>query len=131
MKVSSSYTRLLVSDLEACWQFYKDAMEFEVTIEDLNSGYIEFAPPNMRLALFRRQEMAEMIGTADKPFDAECQDRVVLNFIVSDLDEAYHQLRHKGIQFTTEPLSNPYYGIKTAYLRDPDGTLIGLFQPLM
>jgi len=131
MKVSSSYTRLLVSDLEACLQFYKNAIEFQVTIEDLKSGYIEFAPPNMRLALFRRQEMAEMIGTADKPLDAECQDRVVLNFIVSDLDEAYHQLRHKGIKFTTEPLSNPYYGIKTAYLRDPDGTLIGLFQPLM
>ena len=131
MKVSSSYTRLLVSDLEACWRFYKDVMEFKVTIEDLNGGYIEFAPPTMRLALFRRQEMAEMIGNADKPFDVECQDRVVLNFIVSDLDETYQQLRHKGIKFTTEPLSNPYYGIKTAYLRDPDGTLIGLFQPLM
>lgn len=131
MKVRSSYTRLLVSDLEACFLFYRDVMEFKVIIEDLNNGYIEFAAPDMKLALFRRQEMAEMIGNKNKPFDAECQDKVVLTFTVSDLDEAYHQLRHKGIKFTTEPLSNPYYGIKTAYFRDPDGTLIGLFQPLM
>lgn len=131
MKVKTSYTRLLVSDLEACFLFYRDVMEFSVTIEDLKEGYAEFAVADMKLALFRRQEMAEMIRNTDKPSDVECQDRVVLTFTVPDLDEAYQQLRHKGIKFTTEPLTNPYYGIKTAYLRDPDGTLIGLFQAMM
>lgn len=131
MKVRSSYTRLLVSDLEACFAFYRDVMEFSVTMEALQDGYAEFAVADMRLALFRRQEMAEMIGNAHKPFAVECQDRVVLTFTVTDLDEAYQQLRQKGIKFTTEPLNNPYYGLKTAYLRDPDGTLIGLYQPLL
>lgn len=131
MKVKTSYTRLLVSDLEACFLFYRDVMEFSVTIEDLKEGYAEFAVADMKLALFRRQEMAEMIRNTDKPSDVECQDRVVLTFTIPDLDEVYHQLRHKGIKFTTEPLTNPYYGIKTAYLRDPDGTLIGLFQTIM
>lgn len=131
MKVRTSHTRLLVSDLEACFLFYRDVMEFSVTIEDLKEGYAEFAVADMKLALFRRQEMADMIRTTHKPADIECQDRVVLIFTVTDLDEAYQQLRHKGIEFTTEPLSNPYYGIKTAYFRDPDGTLIGLYQAMM
>jgi hypothetical protein len=34
MQVSSAYTRLLVSDLKACFFFYKDVMEFPVKVED-------------------------------------------------------------------------------------------------
>lgn len=128
--IGSAYTRLLVKDLKACFDFYKDVMEFDVTVEDEQSGYAEFKAGDMRLSLFRRQEMAQMIGNADKPENAECQDKVALVFTVNDVDQAYHKLRHKGVNFTTEPMSNPYYGIKTAYLRDPDGNLIGLYQSL-
>lgn len=128
MKVKSAYTRLLVSNLEASFLFYRDVMEFNVIAEDFNSGYAEFEAGHMKLALFRRQEMAQIIGTTDKPENAECQDNVVLIFAVPDLEEAYQELRHKNVQFTATPTNNPYYGIKTAYLRDPDGTLIGLFQ---
>lgn len=131
MDIKSAITRLLVSDLEECFQFYRDVMEFKVHIEALQDGYAEFEAAEMKFALFRRQEMAEIVGTADKPPQVECQDRTVLVFTVPDLDKAYHQLRDKGVKFSTEPMSNPYYGIKTAYLRDPDGTLIGLFQPLL
>jgi predicted enzyme related to lactoylglutathione lyase len=128
MKVKSAYTRLLVTDIEACFLFYRDVMQFKVTVEDFQSGYAEFEAGDMKLALFRRKEMAEMIGNDQKPSSAECQDKVVLIFTVPNLDEAYHELRHKGIEFTTDPMTNPYYGMKTAYLRDPDGTLIGLYQ---
>lgn len=131
MKIQAAYTRLLVSDLESCFVFYRDIMEFQVTVEALNDGYAEFVIEEMRLALFRRQEMAEIIGNTHKPSHTESQDRVVLTFTVPNLDEACYQLKHKGIKFVTEPMSNPYYGIKTAYLRDPDGTLIGLYQPLV
>ena len=128
--IGSAYTRLLVKDLKACFNFYKDVMEFDVTVEDEKSGYAEFKAGDMRLSLFRRQEMAQMIGNADKPENAECQDKVALVFTVHDVDQVYQKLRHKGANFTTEPMSNPYYGIKTAYLRDPDGNLIGLYQSL-
>ncbi|MBD1834825.1 VOC family protein [Cyanobacteria bacterium FACHB-472] len=128
--IGSAYTRLLVKDLKACFDFYKDVMEFDVTVEDEKSGYAEFKAGDMRLSLFRRQEMAQMIGNADKPENADCQDKVALVFTVHDVDQAYHKLRHKGVNFTTEPMSNPYYGIKTTYLRDPDGNLIGLYQSL-
>lgn len=128
--IGFAYTRLLVKDLKACFDFYKDVMEFDVTVEDEKSGYAEFKAGDMRLSLFRRQEMAQMIGNADKPENAECQDKVALVFTVHDVDQVYHKLRHKGVKFTAEPMSNPYYGIKTAYLRDPDENLIGLYQSL-
>jgi predicted enzyme related to lactoylglutathione lyase len=131
MKVLKSYTRLLVSDLEACFIFYRDMMEFQVTTDALHDGYADFAAGDMNLALFRRQEMAEITGNAHKPFDAECQDRVVLIFSVPNLEEVYQKLKHKGVKFSNEPMNNPYYGIKTAYLRDPDGNLIGLYQQIV
>lgn len=131
MNINSAITRLLVSDLEACFVFYRDVMEFNAKFEAIEEGYAEFEVGEMKLALFRRQEMAEIVGYAHKPSQVDSQDRVVLIFTVPDLDEACQQLKHKGVTFTAAPMSNPYYGIKTAYLRDPDGTLIGLFQALL
>lgn len=131
MKVSSAYTRLLVSDLKATFEFYRDVMEFEVKVENLEDGYVEFQVGDMKLSLFRRQEMAQMIANIDKPPHAECQDNVALIFTVHDVEQEYEKLIHQGVKFTTAPMNNPYYGIKTAYLRDPDGSLIGLFELLV
>ncbi|MDF5715929.1 MAG: VOC family protein [Rhizonema sp. NSF051] len=131
MKVATALTRLLIADFEACFLFYRDVMEFEVKIYDLEAGYAEFKIGDIRLSLSKRQEMAEMIHNSHKPHNAECQDRVALIFTVHDVEEEYEKLIHKGVHFTAAPMSNPYYGLKTAYLRDPDGTLIGLFQQLM
>ena len=131
MDIKTAYTRLLVADLKACFEFYRDVMEFKVAIEALEDGYAEFSTPAMQLSLFRRQEMADMIGSDRPPVTVECQDKVALVFTVTNVDKAHHDLRAKGVHFATEPLSNPTYALKTVYLRDPDGTLIGLFQPMM
>ncbi|MBW4664358.1 MAG: VOC family protein [Chroococcus sp. CMT-3BRIN-NPC107] len=131
MDIKTSHTRLLVADLKACFEFYRDVMEFMVAMEALEDGYAEFSTPGMKLSLFRRQEMAEMIGSDRPPVTVECQDKVSLIFTIANVDEAYHRLKVKGANFVTEPLNNPYYALKTVYLRDPDGTLIGLFEPMM
>jgi predicted enzyme related to lactoylglutathione lyase len=131
MKVGKSYTRLLVKDWKACFLFYKDVIEFDIAVENEEDGYAEFKAGDMRLSLFRRQEMAQLIHNSEKPAHAECQDTVALIFTVHDLEEEYQRLRHKGVQFTAAPMNNPYFGIKTAYLRDPDGTLIGLYEFLV
>ncbi|MGH2415206.1 MAG: VOC family protein, partial [Microcystaceae cyanobacterium] len=86
MKVSKSYTRLLVKDWKACFLFYKDVIEFDVAVEDEETGYAEFQAGDMKLTLFRRQEMAQMIHNAEKPPHAECQDTVALIFTVHDLE---------------------------------------------
>jgi predicted enzyme related to lactoylglutathione lyase len=131
MKVGRAYTRLLVNDWKACLLFYKDILEFDIVTEDEEGGYAEFKAGDMRLSIFRRQEMAQLIHTTDKPSEAECQDTVALIFTVNNLEEEYQRLKHKGVQFVASPINNPSYGIKTAYLRDPDGTLIGLYQFLV
>jgi catechol 2,3-dioxygenase-like lactoylglutathione lyase family enzyme len=56
---------------------------------------------------------------------------VVLVFVVPDVEIVFHELKHKGIKFTREPMGNPSYDLKTAYLRDPDGNLIGIYQQMV
>ena len=131
MQVHTSYTRLLVTDLKACFAFYRDIMGFKVIVDASQEGYAEFAAGDLKLAISQRQEMAEMIGSDRLPLYAECQDRAVLVFVVADVESVCHELKHKGIKFTREPMSNPSYDLKTAYLRDPDGNLIGIYQHMV
>ena len=131
MKVYKSFTRLLVNDWKACFSFYKDIMEFDCVQEDEEGGYAEFKVADMRLSIFRRSEMAQMIHNHEKPPTAECQDTVALIFTVNNLEDECIKLKQKKIKLTTEPMNNPMYGIKTAYLRDPDENLIGLYQMLV
>jgi len=118
----SVHTRLLVKDYQACLYFYRDVMEFAVTWEDGN--YAGFQDGALRLAIFKRDMMAETIGNTDKLTDAECLDKVALIFEVANVDEYYYQLQEKGVQFIKEPLDYPSWGIRAAYFRDPDGNLL-------
>ncbi len=126
-----THIRLLVKDFDACFRFYRDVMSFEVLWGEEGSGYADFhAGANVHLALFGRQAMAKAIGAADVPLEANCQDRAMLIFEVNDLEATVAQLKAKGAQFVTGIEDHPGWGIRTAHLRDPDGTLIELNSPL-
>ena len=122
MTRNSVHARLLVKDYQACLRFYRDILEFEVNWDD--GDYAGFQDGDMRLAIFKRDMQAEAIGNADRPLDAECQDKLVLIFEVQDVDDHYQYLKSKGVQFIQEPLDFPSWGIRAAYFRDPDGNLI-------
>ena len=97
-------------------------MEFEVVWDD--GDYAAFQDGDMRLAIFKRQMMAEAIGNNDQPYDAVSQDKIALIFEVADVDAYHRQLQEKGVEFVKEPLDYKSWGIRAAYFRDPDGNLI-------
>lgn len=122
MKRHSVHTRLLIKEYQACFLFYRDIMEFEVTWNDGN--YAGFQDGELRLGIFKRHMMAEAIGNTDQPNDADCQDKIALIFEVADVDEYHRQLRDKGVQFVKDPQDYLSWGIRAAYFRDPDDNLI-------
>lgn len=130
MALRFTHTRLLVSDVEACFLFYRDKLGLDVLWADDEGNYASFKTGDVVLALNRRQSMAEAVGTVGKPSSVECQDRVALIFAVDDVDAAYEELGDRGVTFVTEPLDRPDWGIRTAHLRDPDGNLIEMNSPL-
>jgi catechol 2,3-dioxygenase-like lactoylglutathione lyase family enzyme len=124
MTRNSVHARLLIQDYQACLQFYRDILGFTVTWDD--GDYAGFQDGDMRLAIFKREMMSEAIGNTEKITNVIGQDKFVLIFEVSDVDDEYRQLTEKGIQFTKIPQDYPGWGIRAAYFRDPDGNLIKL-----
>jgi lactoylglutathione lyase len=125
------YVRLLVTNFDACFRFYRDVMGFKVTWGEEGDTYGSFGVgEGTALALFQRQAMAEMIGTTDLPVDVVSQDRIMLIFGVENLDATVTKLREQGGQFVSEPKDQPNWGIRTAHLRDPEGNLIEINSPM-
>jgi len=123
--------RLLVKDFDVCFRFYRDVMAFPVLWGGEGSGYADFeVGERARLALFDRRAMAETVGTAALPQEAACQDRAMLIFEAQDLGGTVAELRARGAEIVVDAADYPGWGIRAAYLRDPDGTLIELYSPL-
>lgn len=130
MTLKFTHIRLLVSDVQACFLFYRDMLGFDVLWVDEEGNYASFKTGGTVLALNRQQSISEVVGTTDKPSYVECQDKVALIFAVDDVDAALHQLRDRGVTFITEPLNRPAWGIRTVHFRDPDGNLIEINSSL-
>jgi catechol 2,3-dioxygenase-like lactoylglutathione lyase family enzyme len=121
----------LVSEFDACLRFYRDVLGLELNWGEEGGGYASFhAGDGILLALFGRQEMAAAIGSADAPFGAAGPERAMLIFEVPDLEAAVARLKDKGVAFLGDIQERRDWGIRVAFLRDPNGTLIELNSPL-
>ena len=126
MEYSLTHVRLLVEDYKACFKFYSETIGLKVSWGNENTGYAELDTGDASLAIFTRNEMAQVVGTAALPASAVCQDRHTVILRVPDVDKAFEDLREKDVTFVTEPQDHSDWGIRTAHLRDPDGNLIEL-----
>lgn len=126
-------SRLLVVNFSECFRFYRDAIGLKVTWGNENDSYASFANQDgeeIVLALFTRQTMAETVGADHLPTDVQTQDRVALIFHVDDVDAEADRMQARGIQLVAGPKDFPGWGIRSVYLRDPDGNLLELYSDL-
>ena len=126
MDYSLTHVRLLVEDYKTCFKFYSETMGLKVSWGNENTGYAELDTGEARLALFTRDEMAQVVGTTGLPTGSVCRDRHVVILRVPDVDAAFKDLSGKDVTFVLEPQDHLDWGIRTAHLRDPDGNLIEL-----
>ncbi len=131
MEVQVAHTRLFVDDIAVCAEFYRDVLKFKPVTIQSEKGYAEFEVSNMRLSLFLRREMAEILRTSELPQSEGCQDRFGIILQVKDLDDIYRELREANVAFSEPPTQNSEFSLKVAYCRDPEGNLIGLFEAVM
>jgi lactoylglutathione lyase len=126
-----SHIRLLTNHFPEMFRFYRDALDLRPRWGDENGSYAEFdTGTGVDLALFSRKQMAELLGTADKPEFTRAQDPVMLIVAVDDVDFRANRLIEHGAILTNPPADQPDHGIRSAYLRDPDGNLIELNSEL-
>lgn len=124
-----NHVRLLVVNFTGCFRFYRDVIGLKVLWGEENDAYASFSQPGVtqpNIALFRRTNMAEVLGTAQLPLDAPGMDRQMLIIGVENVDAEVKRLRALNVPIVLGPRNFPDWGYRGAYLRDPDGNLIEL-----
>jgi len=116
-----SQARLLVDDFAEAFRFYRDTLGFGAGFGDDSSGYASFDTGSGTVALFERGGQAEVVELRPPG------DSTLLVLEVEDVDAAVAGLAAHVVR---EPVDRPEWGGRVAYLRDPSGNLIELFQSL-
>ncbi|MFN6464061.1 MAG: VOC family protein [Nostoc sp. DedVER02] len=130
MKLQLTHLRLLVSNYKDSFLFYRDLLKFDVDWGDENSGYAEFNTGYVKLGLFKKELMAEVVPRIEQPSYIVNRDKIALIFAVDNVDEVYQQVKSQSAIVVTEPQDRPDWGIRTAHFRDPDGNLIEIYNNL-
>ena len=116
-----SQVRLLVDDFGAAFRFYRDTLGFDASFGDEASGYASFVAGDGAVAIFERTGQAEVVQLRPPG------DSTLTVLEVHDVDALVERLREHVVQAAVD---RPEWGGRVAYLRDPSGNLIELFQSL-
>ena len=112
-----SQVRLLVDDFGEAFRFYRDELKLETTFGE-EPPYASFAAGEGSVAIFERSGQGEMVELRPPG------DSVVLVLEVDDVDAAVRRLD----RVVSQPVDRGDWGGRVAYVRDPSGNLIELFQ---
>jgi lactoylglutathione lyase len=108
---------LFTEDLAATKRFYADVFDLPVHFEDDNSAVFRFG--DLLVNLLDVREAPDLIDPA--PVAAPSAGaRSQLTLHVEDVDATAEDLRRRGVELLTEPVTRPW-GVRTASFRDPGG----------
>ena len=128
MKFQYTYTRLHVKDCQACYHFYHDILGLEATFASEIDSYVELTDGKVKLSLLNQNKIKDYLGTkTDFNFKPQ-SDRIALSFQVDDVEQACQYLQEQGVEIISPPWNVVDWGLKLAFIRDPEGNLIELSQ---
>ena len=123
---SLDYTVLIVEDLDRAVDFYTGALG--ISLSHRTAGYAQLITGTTRLALYTREAMSATLDLELEP-PARNAPGFEIGFLVADVDAAFADIVAAGAEPVKPPMDR-FWGQRTAYLRDPDGHLIELVEPL-
>jgi lactoylglutathione lyase len=116
-----SQVRLLVDDFAAAFRFYRDVLGLETTFAEDEGPYASFRAGDGAIAIFERTGQEETVDLR-APGDGA--------LVVLEVEDADAEVARLGDHVVCGPVDRPDWGGRVAYLRDPDGNLIELFQTI-
>jgi lactoylglutathione lyase len=114
------YIMIIVSDMKRSVEFYRDKLGLQLKFE--SPEWTEFITGATTLALHGGGERSERLH--GKKRSGTCS----IGFNVENVDQAYEQLKARGIQFVMPPQAREGERIKLAVALDPDGLEISFAQ---
>jgi lactoylglutathione lyase len=117
------YVIRFVRDLEESVAFYRDVLGVPVKL--VGDGYVEFDTENVKLGLYERGKLPELLGSAPERAGPDGE----LVFVVDDVDAWAERLDRAGIARLSGPTDRSW-GHRTMHLADPDGLIVELAQEI-
>jgi catechol 2,3-dioxygenase-like lactoylglutathione lyase family enzyme len=117
--IALSHVRYLVNEFEPLLRFYRDVLGLKVAV-DVPGVYAELETAGGRLAFYRADLMAEVVGAA---MATRGSDDVVICLRVDNVDAAATRVK-------LAPHDQRAWAQRVAHLRDPAGHLVELWSPL-
>jgi catechol 2,3-dioxygenase-like lactoylglutathione lyase family enzyme len=143
--IGAHHTSFTVADLEKSLEFFRDHLGLEVVFtREVRNDYfgrvVGLPGCVVKAALLRvpgsnhHVELFQYVAPPGRPISPRPCDpgSSHIALLVDDLAGWYTQLRSSGATFVNPPVqidAGPNRGAYAAYLRDPNGILIELFQP--
>lgn len=121
--------RLLVSDIAASINFWREVMGLQMSYGEESMGYAYFVTESAGVELLTRAGFAEALGEAPPTTLAQGHPAVLV-FGVDDVDAAYADFVERGATVVTAPQDRPAWGVRSAHLSDPDGYIVELYSQL-
>ena len=106
---------LLVSDMETSTRFYRDVLNLPIKTQ--SKDWTEF---------FNRETVLAIHPAHKTQQQSSAQGKVLVGFMVSDLEAEVEQLQKKNVRFFKRLKEEPFG--KHAIIEDPDGHLISLAE---
>jgi lactoylglutathione lyase len=113
MKSRIGHITIGVRDLDRAVAFYRDKLDFQLLFTSPEHRYARFDVGGFHL------------GVAAHEAETSCERHTGINITVDDVDEAYSELKAKGVPFPMAPTRQPW-GEYMAVISDPDGNLFYL-----
>jgi len=142
---SLAHTGFTVRDLERSLAFYRDALGMEVVFEqEKRGGYLAeivgYPDAHVRMAHLQfpggghRVELFEYVNPTPQGDPGEPRDVGITHvcLAVDDIDALFERVVAAGASSISDPVlvdTGANAGGRGVYVRDPDGTLLELFQP--
>jgi len=124
-----THVRLFVDDYARMLRFYSETMGFRVRQEAPpdDPGYAEFESGPAVVSIYNRDLMEKALGGELKGSGG---DPSLMVFEVSGVDDEFRLLADLGVETVTEPHDEAAWVLRVAHLRDPEGNLIEINEPL-
>jgi lactoylglutathione lyase len=117
------YTMIVVSDMDASVEFYRDKLGIPLKFQ--SPEWTEFQTGATTLALHGGGVKSSAPPSGDPSKQAgHCS----IGFNVEDVDKTYEELKAKGIRFVMPPSQRDNEGIRLAVAIDPDGLPVSFAQ---
>jgi uncharacterized glyoxalase superfamily protein PhnB len=121
-------TILYVDNVSAAIEFYREALGLDLRFFDSELGFAELNTGGSMLAI-AAHSLGEMLmpGQYIRPIDGRPAG-VEIGFFTVDVSAAFDRAVAKGAAPVAAPRRMPW-GLEVAYVRAPEGTLIGFSEP--